>query len=112
MPNFSSSKAQGMSLKVIIVAVIALVVLVVLIISFTGKYRTFGKTTESCATKGGECKATCGSGEMNDRNTDCKRLYSEKQSDGKGPNCCIPFFDEAKKPEPAPKPAPEKSDTN
>jgi hypothetical protein len=35
-------KAQGMSLKVVIVAVIALIVLVVLILIFTGKIKFFG----------------------------------------------------------------------
>lgn len=95
---FSSSKGQGMSLKVIIVAVIALVILVVLIISFTGKYRVFGKTTESCSVKGGQCKASCSAGEMNYPNTDCKKQYPEPQ--GKlGPNCCVPFFEEQKKAE-------------
>ena len=38
-------KAQGMSMKVIIVAVIALIVLVVLVLIFTGKTKFFGKQT-------------------------------------------------------------------
>ena len=43
-------KAQGMSMKVIIIAVIALIVLVVLILIFTGKTKLFTtQTTETAA---------------------------------------------------------------
>jgi hypothetical protein len=44
-------KAQGMSMKVIIVAVIALIVLVVLVLIFTGKLRFFGSQTTSTTSK-------------------------------------------------------------
>ncbi len=42
-------KAQGMSLKVIIIAVIALIVLVVLVLIFTGKAKMFTKGTGDTA---------------------------------------------------------------
>ena len=83
-----------MSLNMVIVAVIALVVLIVLILSFTGKYRVFGRTTENCESKGGICKAGCAvTSELVDMNTDCKKRYPEAQGkDGPGPMCCIPFL--------------------
>ncbi|MFC1723425.1 hypothetical protein ACFL0V_04770 [Nanoarchaeota archaeon] len=51
-------KAQGMSLKVIIVAVVALIVLVVLILIFTGKSKMFTKGTSDTASQyeGSKCK--------------------------------------------------------
>ena len=43
-------KAQGMSLKVVIIAVLVLVILVVLIMIFSGKLKFFGgQTTETTA---------------------------------------------------------------
>lgn len=90
--SFKSSKGQGMSLNVIIVAVIALVILVVLILSFTGKYRVFGKTVENCESKGGVCKEKCAvTSELIDMNTDCKKRYPESQGNN-SPMCCIPFL--------------------
>jgi len=38
-------KAQGMSMKVIILAVLALIILVVLVLLFTGKVKIFGSQT-------------------------------------------------------------------
>ena len=38
-------KAQGMSMKVIILAVLALIILVVLVLIFTGKVKIFGSQT-------------------------------------------------------------------
>ena len=79
-------KAQGLSLNVIIIAVIALVILVVLILSFTGKWKIFGKTTTACASKGSGAfyKDKCPDGHLIDRNTDCA-------SDSLNKLCCIPF---------------------
>lgn len=84
-----------MSMNVIIIAIIALIVLVVLIITFTSRYRIFGKTTASCQTKGGNCFASCNTAtQLADYNTDCKELFADKER--KDPNirgtvCCIPF---------------------
>ena len=50
----SANKAQGMSLKVIIVAIIALILLAVLIMLFTGNYKsTTHQTSKTC-----ECAET------------------------------------------------------
>ena len=51
-------KAQGMSLKVIIIAVIALIVLVVLVLIFTGKTKLFTAQTTSTAQEysGNKCE--------------------------------------------------------
>ncbi len=102
----SSSKGQGMSLNVIIVAVIALIVLVVLVITFTGKYRIFGKSTISCEAKGSgaRCLGSCPATDLTDLNTDCKQRYPDgKTATEPGPKCCIPFMDTAE--------APKKTDT-
>ncbi len=56
-------KAQGISMNVIIIAAIALLVLVVLSVVYIGKMGTWGKTTNSCTSNGGKCRArleTCG----------------------------------------------------
>ena len=48
-------KAQGLSLKVIIVAVISLIVLIVVTAIFTGKISIFGENIKDCSSKGGVC---------------------------------------------------------
>ncbi|MFC1723427.1 hypothetical protein ACFL0V_04780 [Nanoarchaeota archaeon] len=81
-------KAQGMSLKIIIIAVIALIVLVVLIISFTGKYRIFGKSTVDCGNKGGAC-AKVGTPECS---RDTHLVYGNtncNQNDDDKKDCCV-----------------------
>lgn len=40
------NKAQGMSLKIVIIAAIALIILVVLVLIFTGKSKSFTEGTE------------------------------------------------------------------
>jgi flagellar basal body-associated protein FliL len=83
MPSFfSSKKAQGMSLNVIIIAVIALLVLVVLIFIFMGKTKIFTKETTSCTSRGGTCETSCAPGYLRQSGTEC-----EKQE----LICCIPF---------------------
>ncbi len=80
-------KAQGMSLNIIIVAVIALVILVVLILSFTGKWKVFGKSTVACEGKGAgaQCLPKCADGFLTDRNTDCPSRIPNSV-------CCVPFM--------------------
>jgi len=58
-----SSKGQGLSMNVIIIAAIALVVLIVVILIFTGKINNFSSTAETCQAQGGQCVSsnTCGS---------------------------------------------------
>ena len=91
MPSFfSSKKAQGLSLNVIIIAVIAIVVLVVLIIIFTGKTRLFGKATTNCESKGGHCSAgPCNPDtEISLYGTDCAERAKNNEVPGK--YCCAP----------------------
>ena len=70
-------KAQGLSLKMVVIAVISLVVLIVLIAIFTGKIGIFGENLTDCSSKGGNCvsqgqcesyklisTATCSEGEV------------------------------------------------
>ena len=49
------SKAQGISINVIIVAAIALLVLVVLSVIFMGRIGQFGSKVGECKNKGGKC---------------------------------------------------------
>ncbi len=102
MPPFNSSKAQGLSLRVIIIAVIALIVLVVLVVSFTGKWKLFGKAQASCESKasGAHCAISCKPSEVPDPYTDCKQRYPEA-SGSNGPLCCIPFLAEKEEAKPA-----------
>jgi hypothetical protein len=86
MPSFfSSRKAQGLSLNVIIIAVIAIVVLVVLIIIFTGKTRLFSQATTNCESKGGHCKPKC------DPDTEVKQFGTDcaSRENSPGSECCI-----------------------
>ena len=50
-------KAQGLSMRMIVVAAIALLVMVVLIFMFYGRAKMFGASTSSCTEKRGECTA-------------------------------------------------------
>jgi hypothetical protein len=84
---FPSGKAQGMSLKVIIVAVICIVVLVVLIMIFAGKTRFFSSVTSSCDSRGGSCDVstdgkTCPEGYLTHRTAACPE---------EGQICCASF---------------------
>jgi hypothetical protein len=90
---FPSKKAQGMSLKVIIVAVIALVVLVVLIMIFASKTRFFSTTTSGCAARNGECKdgILCPEGYLRHPGAACP----DNQI------CCAPFDDSPQQTPPA-----------
>ncbi|NQU78333.1 hypothetical protein HQ545_01045, partial [Candidatus Woesearchaeota archaeon] len=87
------TKAQGMSLKVIVAAVLGIAILVVLIMMFAGKIRLFGGTLSSCEAKGpgAHCIAnadnsgTC-DGPIHRVGTDC--LTREPSP---GPWCCVPI---------------------
>ncbi len=50
-----NKKAQGLSLRTIIIAVLLLIVLVVMIMIFTGKIDWFNTGLEDCQSKGYEC---------------------------------------------------------
>ena len=50
-----TKKAQGMSMRTIVIAAIALLVLVVLIMIFTGRIGGFTKDLDSCAAQAGFC---------------------------------------------------------
>jgi hypothetical protein len=50
-----NSKAQGLSMNVIVIAVIALIIMVIIIAIAGGKLKLFGKTASSCEQKGGSC---------------------------------------------------------
>jgi hypothetical protein len=86
---FSSKKAQGMSLNVVVVAVIVLIILVVLIVMFSSKIKFFGTSTVSCANKGASavCKSVppgCGEDDLTHRGTDCDKMNPPQV-------CCVPF---------------------
>jgi len=67
--------AQGISIRVIIIAVIALIVLVVLIAVFTGRFGSFG---EGLDVAGGRAGKTC-----KEINNDAE-LKSQEECDGRG----------------------------
>jgi hypothetical protein len=80
------SKAQGMSMNVIIIAALAIIVLIILVVVMTGKFNLFGTTTRSCSAQGGECKEECGDGEAKMHFTDCKDINEDL------PVCCISTY--------------------
>jgi len=59
MKMMRSRKAQGISLRVIVIAAIALVVLIVLIVIFSSRVRMFGKGMSTCTTPN-HCVAEAG----------------------------------------------------
>jgi len=50
------SKAQGLSMQTVVVAALVLIVLIILVVVFSGKMNFFGKGTEECGSKGGQCQ--------------------------------------------------------
>ena len=80
---FYSRKAQGLSLKVIILAVLAIVVLVILIMMLTGKTKLFSKTSTECASRGGTCmsESKCDNNYIMYSGTDCNENNKEY--------CCV-----------------------
>ena len=84
------TKAQGLSITVIIVAVIALLVLVILSLIFTGGLSKFGIGVNDCENKGGKCAFACGS-EI-EGTTDYPTEFTEwtcPEKDGQAQKCCI-----------------------
>ena len=89
-------KAQGMSLKVVIIAVLVLVIMVVLIMIFSGKLKFFGgQTTETSAKYGSDrCQIPGTSNECAYTKQDCESkggTFMEKAdgySDCFGSQCC------------------------
>lgn len=75
-------KAQGLSLNTIIIAALVIMVLVILALVFTGQMGSFGTSTKSCISKGGNCKQTCEDNEM-------QALFVATCSE-EGEICCIP----------------------
>jgi len=75
------TKAQGLSMQTIVVAAIVIIVLIILIVIFSGKMNIFGEGTDDCASKGGECKSSCGAGEALVPSSNCPDKT----------RCCIPL---------------------
>jgi hypothetical protein len=79
--------AQGLPIRVIVLAIIGLIVLVVLIIMFSKESGKSVSVLGSCETRGGNCdKSTCDDGEREIVGAQCK------DSDGKiitGKTCCV-----------------------
>ena len=88
-------KAQGMSLKVVIIAVIALIVLVVLILIFTGKSKMFTKGADDTSKDfdaGSKCKIPGTSRDCSYDKDKCEAAgniyYEGSFSDCYGGGCC------------------------
>lgn len=79
------SKAQGMSINVIIVAALALAVLVIVFAIFTGRLGGFVRGTENCQNIGGTCEATCTAGETT------PFIAGKTNCEGTTPTCCVPI---------------------
>jgi len=86
-----NTKAQGMSIKIIIIAIIGLIILLVVVLMLTGKLSDFGgglksvgdpsKTCESQVTDGQPQEAKCG-------NKEVSILF--RNPEGKKNKCCKP----------------------
>lgn len=76
------AKAQGMPLNIIIIAVILLIVLVVILSIFSGNIGKFSKDLQSCGTRNGVCKESCG-GEVQIEGVACPKKRDKEQV------CCV-----------------------
>ncbi|MFC1742284.1 hypothetical protein ACFL3V_07150 [Nanoarchaeota archaeon] len=89
-----NKKAQGMSLRVIIIAVIALIVLVVLIMVFAGKLKFFGGQTSDTASRytGTKCEIPGTNNECGLSETACRAkggTYDSKTNYDLCADCCL-----------------------
>ena len=78
-------KAQGISLRTIVVAALAIIVMLVLIGIFSNKIGFFSDNAIDCASKGGTCKESCGVDEIPILRTSCN--FDDQVGND---NCCIP----------------------
>ena len=78
-------RAQGISIRVIIVAVLAIVVMLVLIAIFSNKINLFSANALDCDSKGGTCFSTCDPNEITILGSSCN-FDGEEGND----KCCIP----------------------
>ncbi len=77
-------KAQGMSIRIIIIAVLAIVVMLILIAIFSNKINMFSANAMNCESKGGQCLSSCSSNEIIILGTSCN-FDSTPEND----KCCI-----------------------
>ena len=82
-----NTKAQGISMNVIIIAAIALLVLVILAIIFMGRMGPWGGEVADCVNKGGTCKPMCDS-TLNEREMPTWRC-SKADRDIGNDKCCF-----------------------
>ena len=86
---FSSKKAQGMSLNIIIVAVILIAILVIILILVGSKTKIFSKSLASCESKGPGARCITDSEEcdgiLHRIGTDCST-----NENSVGSRCCVP----------------------
>ena len=78
-------KAQGISLRTIVIAALAIIVMLVLIGIFTNKIGFFSANAINCESKGGTCKGSCGADEILILRTSCN--FDDQAGNDK---CCIP----------------------
>lgn len=80
------TKAQGLSLNVVVIAALGIIVLVILVIIFSGKADLFGKSLTNCQEKGGTCSGSCGPEDYVIKNTNCNN-----DKDLTNDLCCMPL---------------------
>jgi hypothetical protein len=84
-------KAQGLSVRTVIIAALALIVLIVLVAIFTGRIRIFSGGARNCATQGGKYCAPlstgCGDYETGIPGTDCIEQLNDNTA-----LCCVPLL--------------------
>ena len=86
--KIKSTKSQGISINVVIIAVLALVVLVVLTVIFTDKVKIFSEGLQSCAAKQGHCSDKCTDNEALIANANCPEGNDDKSKK----LCCVAVF--------------------
>ncbi len=90
-----NKKAQGMSIKVVIIAVLALIVMIVLVMIFTGKIKVFssGASDTSDQFTGNKCELPGTNNECMSYADDCDGSYTSRTYDdceAKGyDGCCF-----------------------
>jgi len=85
-----NTKAQGMSIKIIIVAIIGLIILLVVVLMLTGKLGDFSGGIEAVGNPLKTCDKQTPAGELKKDCTSHKVQIASRDSGIGGDRCCIP----------------------
>jgi len=85
---FKTKTAQGMSIKIIIVAIISLIVLIAVVIMFSGKFGDFSGGIKSVGDPTKTCQSQTGHPPEEDCDSNNEISILSKDAGAKGMKCC------------------------